>query len=680
MLLKRWMPKARALIIMGAVAIVGCNSSNEEGGREDEITTTGKHAYFLNQERDTNELIVYDPDFGETTETNQFGYEVTVEDGIITRLGGADSAIPDNGFVLSGHGTASSFLTEYSIVGTHVELDEDSMQVILHTDLNSYRFQAEMAISDAADSIASAYQGYYDFPKELAERYLGQAKDDLAAGDEARIHSASSAYELYLSASRNADSAYYHTIESEVVEQRGIWHRPEEKNLGEVIETVQGMHKTGFNSIYLEVTFWGYTIYPSQVMADYGMTIQHPHFSDKNYGPYGNDILAAYIGEAAKLGMTVQGWTNGFMIGSPNLVEPIPPQIAVNPHWLAIQNSNVDEEIIPDNRYGYFWLDIVQDDVQDYMLEIFHEMQEKYAITGLNIDYMRYPHYEHADSFSFNSRALAQYQEESGIEDTEILRTDAEAFAEYQEWIRDRENIFIKKLADQAKGVNPDFMFTATPEPGPEEVLIADWQDDIDGVIPQAYGHDFDSIHNHVNASKKLMPEGTIYYTGIYSFYHMLDAMGTVQDVLAGRYQTSGVNMFAYGQGKQLPGAREALSQGPWREPAFNPGEHLMDGVALLLNDVEDKFTTIYIPRGAISESAGNAIVAEVQHLAMLIESGQFVLNSEFEQLISAIAILAENQELDSGLAHRLENRLLNAAYWNNHARRNQQRVIVSRD
>ena len=631
------------------------------------INTSGQYTYQQNKDRDTNELIVYTPDYGDTTQTNQFGYEVTVENGIITLLGGADSAIPSNGFILSGHGEASQFLTEYSIVGSQVELDPESMTVTIETNIDSYHYQATTAIHHAEVNIQNATDSYYDFPKYTTSELLTDAKSQLAAGEKAQATNPELSYTLYLDSAYLADKAYYHTIESEVVEQRGIWHRPDEKNLGQVNKTLKGMRDTGFNSVYLEVTFWGYTIYPSNVMSEYGMTRQHPHFSNNSYGKYGSDILKAYIEEAAKLGMTVQGWTNGFMIGSPNLVEPIPPQISARPDWLAIQNNNRDEAIIPDNRYGYFWLDLVQYEVQDYMLKIYQEMQEEYDITGLNIDYMRYPHYDHEDAFTFSSNALNQYQQESGIPDTEILRTDKQAFAIYEEWIRQKENEFIRKLSNQSKVTNPNFMFTATPEPGPEEEMIADWKDDIDGVIPQAYGHDFDSIHDHVNASKKLMPEGTIYYTGIYSFYHFISPMGTVQDVLAGRNQTSGVNMFAYGQGRVLPNARNALRDGPWRESAFNPGEDLLKGVKLILEDIELKFNAIYIPQGAVTKGSSAGVLAHIETILTLIDSGQPVLESEFSLLISKINQLSSNRQLDSYVATRLQERLQNAMDWNNH-------------
>ncbi|MFP3422056.1 hypothetical protein R0K19_22055, partial [Bacillus sp. SIMBA_161] len=79
-------------------------------------------------------------------------------------------------------------------------------------------------------------------------------------------------------------------------------------------------------------------------------------------------------------------------------------------------------------------------------------------------------------------------------------------------------------------------------------MYISDWKEDIDAVIPQAYGHDFNSIQKTVQASKKLMPEGTMYFTGIYSFYHHLNEGAAVDDVLSAKFGTSGVNMFAFGQ------------------------------------------------------------------------------------------------------------------------------------
>ena len=54
--------------------------------------------------RGPNQLVIYKRDFGRTTGTNEFGKEAVVEDNVVVKLTGANSTIPRNGFVISGHG------------------------------------------------------------------------------------------------------------------------------------------------------------------------------------------------------------------------------------------------------------------------------------------------------------------------------------------------------------------------------------------------------------------------------------------------------------------------------------------------------------------------------------------------------------------------------------------------
>ena len=70
--------------------------------------------------RGPNQLVVYTPSFGLRTGTNEFGTEAIVEKNMVVRLNGADSIIPKNGFVISGHGSAKKWIIqncpkEYSI-------------------------------------------------------------------------------------------------------------------------------------------------------------------------------------------------------------------------------------------------------------------------------------------------------------------------------------------------------------------------------------------------------------------------------------------------------------------------------------------------------------------------------------------------------------------------------------
>ena len=62
--------------------------------------------------RGANQLVIYSPSFGMRTNTNEFGTEAIVVGDTVVSLSGADSLIPANGFVISGHGSAKNGLTK----------------------------------------------------------------------------------------------------------------------------------------------------------------------------------------------------------------------------------------------------------------------------------------------------------------------------------------------------------------------------------------------------------------------------------------------------------------------------------------------------------------------------------------------------------------------------------------
>ncbi|MBO4452306.1 MAG: hypothetical protein J5793_00070, partial [Clostridia bacterium] len=85
----------------------------------------------LNVPRGENKLIVYNMS-GTNTGTNQYGYEVRVgSDGKISSVGGNDSVVPEGGLVLSGHGTAATFLRQNAKVGRYARFLEHSMMLII---------------------------------------------------------------------------------------------------------------------------------------------------------------------------------------------------------------------------------------------------------------------------------------------------------------------------------------------------------------------------------------------------------------------------------------------------------------------------------------------------------------------------------------------------------------------
>lgn len=619
--------------------------------------------------RGPDQLIVYTPAFGESTKTNPYGYEITVENGFVTKLGGGNSKIPKNGFVVSGHGVASQWISANSIIGAKVSFNENGVVEIVQ-DVDSFQFQSLQAINQAKASIENAKKAFLDVPLDQADESIQKAEALIAEADQIKANDPEKALDLVRQSTQFAYDAYYYSTPSEVAEQRAIWYRPEETTLQGVQQVLDRMEKGGFNSVYLETTFWGYTIYPSKTMESYGLPTQHPRFENGNYGPYGKDILKAYIMEGKKRGLTIQAWTDGFMIGHSSL--GLPSQFKKYPEWAATQRQNTSGKPQADSSSNYYWLDIANPEVQTFMLDIYKEMQSNYDIKGLDIDYMRYPHQKFEQSYGFSGKVRSLYKEQFGVDPYELSPTNTpEQWKSWDDWLRAQENRFVDELHTQTKAINKKFMLTATPEPGAEAVLIQDWKDDLDGVIPQAYGHDFNSIQSTVNASKKLMPEGTMYYTGIYSFYHHLSEMASVNDVISAKHGTSGVNMFAFGQASAP--SIDALGKGPWREKAINPGEEPIKATVAQLKEMTKQLNHIYIPKGAVEQHQGIAIKQAVNNLRALVEAKPAESVKVFDEVVEQVDRALASNQIDAKVGERLKKQILDSKMWVNYSLKHQQ-------
>lgn len=85
-----------------------------------------------NSARGSNQLIMYTSEFGETTGTNEFGTEVTIEDDIVVKVETSvgDTDIPENGYVLSGHGTSRTWLEMNIQIGDEITIEKDDNTLV----------------------------------------------------------------------------------------------------------------------------------------------------------------------------------------------------------------------------------------------------------------------------------------------------------------------------------------------------------------------------------------------------------------------------------------------------------------------------------------------------------------------------------------------------------------------
>ncbi len=81
--------------------------------------------------RGPNELVVYTPSYGsDTTKTNPWGIEAVISNGEVAELGGNNHSIPENGFVISGHGSSAAWISANLSIGAQVSLEGGVVHVV----------------------------------------------------------------------------------------------------------------------------------------------------------------------------------------------------------------------------------------------------------------------------------------------------------------------------------------------------------------------------------------------------------------------------------------------------------------------------------------------------------------------------------------------------------------------
>jgi hypothetical protein len=115
---------------------------------------------------------------GETTGTNAWGYEVVVDkDGYVIEVGNNDSAIPNGGFVLSGHGTGKTTLEAAAEIGMKVTVASDKKSAVLAFEGQS----AVVALETQFDIFCAQKDQAIASWRLLDETALASAQDGLLA-------------------------------------------------------------------------------------------------------------------------------------------------------------------------------------------------------------------------------------------------------------------------------------------------------------------------------------------------------------------------------------------------------------------------------------------------------------------------------------------------------------------
>lgn len=445
----------------------------------------------INIYRSSGFAVIYTPSMGPTTQTNAYGYEVTVTDGIITSCGGYDSPIPENGYVISAHGTAATTLRGLAAVGIEVSYDTAAKKISFKFGERSLFLSDESRIKYAESCLEEAKKNCY----VIDVNAMQQAVNDLRT----RFDTMKADYEKsgkiddYMSARKEQneliDKICDGTSESRPVEYRAAWIEPSEKNREQVKETVKAAYDNGINTICLETFFASTMIYPT---PEGSLFSQNPSLK-------GFDLLKAYIEECHALGMELHVWIPVFYVGNKGQKNSQLSIFDKKPEWRITDNKggcygdSTTQSLNPANK-----------EACDYLIETYRYILETYDIDGFQLDYIRYPHNGDYD-YGYDAATINAFKEKYGVEPE--FSPSAETWKDWCQFRCDYVTDFVRRVRALIDEVAPNVMLSADLYGNIDVAPTAVYQDGRkwieEGLLDIAYPMTYDETEGLISKATK---------------------------------------------------------------------------------------------------------------------------------------------------------------------------------
>ncbi len=515
----------------------------------DPTTATSLNSFYPGL-RGSNQLVIYTPNYGLKTGTNEFGTEAIVSGNIVTEMNGADSLIPLSGFVISGHGNAKKWINENITIGSKIFVDLQNNKIKTYLTPDSLVFGAKQKIKEA-NSIMEYYRSidilYND---KMATDYITKAKELLR-----KAETDSDKTQIFISeATEMANLAIMNALPYRENELKGVWVRPTEKSPEEIEKTVEKLHNSGINNVFLETYYHGKTIYPSEVLNCYNITNQREEFA-------GFDPLKTWIYECHKRNMKLHVWFETFYIGNQSPESSEKHILKVYPHWAnttkAAYASTTPVASLSEHN-GYF-IDPANPEVQKYLLCIINEIITKYKPDGINLDYIRYPQSISAKftsydmtNWGYTAYARNEFKSQYCVDPVELKYNNSG----WDLWARYRQDKITKFVTDVRKLTQcNNTMLTTVIFPDRQKAMetkMQDWRtwslnNLVDGFTPLILTSDKTTAASMIADIKNNSGPCTKVYPGLFVTF----MGGSTDDLLmqiqeARKQNTSGMIIFDY--------------------------------------------------------------------------------------------------------------------------------------
>jgi uncharacterized lipoprotein YddW (UPF0748 family) len=249
---------------------------------------------------------------------------------------------------------------------------------------------------------------------------------------------------------------------SQSTELRGVWLTNIDSDVlfekERLKQSLRTLHQLNFNTVYPAIWNWGYTLYPSKIVAKViGKSV------DPTPGLQKRDMLKEIVRDGHKQGLTVIPWFEfGFMAPADSL-------LAKNrPAWLT--NRRDGTKIVKEGTHNRVWLNPFRPDVQQFIQDLIVEIVKNYDIDGIQFD----DHFGLPSELGYDAYTTALYKKEHK---GKLPPADFKN-PEWVSWRANKITDFMKRVFVAIKANKKDCIVSVAPNPQrfSYEYFLADWQ------------------------------------------------------------------------------------------------------------------------------------------------------------------------------------------------------------
>ena len=327
---------------------------------------------------------------------------------------------------------------------------------------------------------------------------------------------------------------------------KGFWHRPFEKNIDEVRETLNNISALGFNHLFVETFFNGKLIFKSEKTK----LKTHDFVFDS---PYGKNLLNAFIEEGKQLGIKIHAWVENFFIGIYQDINTLDSSFKLS--WIL---KNRDETYLQKQEKNYVFLDPAHDEVRKLLMYIYEEITVLDDLESLHLDYIRYPlcydldHKTLTDDTGYTDIAVKKFESLHHITHMkQIISSNIKVYDLWKEFKKNQVTSFIKEIHEM---IHHRTKISTAVFGNPEHAIANKMQDwlswvhlgYIDIVMPMAYYKDDQRVYEEISRMRELVGNRVKVVAGLAPSYIGLDPQANLTQIeRVKQAQADGVCLFA---------------------------------------------------------------------------------------------------------------------------------------